>query len=65
MFYLFGLSLIEHILKKRVEKSFTRKLILIGISFVAFLMLGLPFFVIAITGTMDAILDLRQRKPLR
>ena len=65
VFYLFGLSMLEHILKKRVEKSFTRKLILIGVSFVAFLMFGLPFFGIAIMGAADAILDLRQRKENR
>ncbi len=61
VFYLLGLSFIEHLLKRRVEKSFTRKLIFIGISFASFLMLGLPFLVIAIIGAMDGILDLRWR----
>ena len=61
VFYLLGLSFIEHLLKRRVEKSFSRKLIFIGISFASFLMLGLPFLVIAIIGATDGILDLRWR----
>lgn len=65
VFYLFGLSFLEHILKARMEKSFVRKLILIGISFVSFLMIGLPFIVTSIIGAADSILNLRQRKQKR
>lgn len=63
VFYIFGLSFVEHLLKKRIPKSFTRKLILLGISVISVFFVNIPFFALSILGAMDGFINYRQKKP--
>lgn len=64
VFSLLGLAFLEHILKKRVQKSSVRKLILIGI-FIVSLLMFIPFLVLGVFGAIDAVWDFRTRLKAR
>lgn len=64
VFFVLGLSFLEYKLKNRIEKSGVRKLVLVGISLSAFVLMGLPFLALAICGALDGCFDFRHRKKI-
>ena len=62
IFFILGLSFLEFKLKKRINKSATRKLILVGVSLSVFVLMGLPFLVLAATGALDGCFNFRHKK---
>lgn len=61
VFFMFGLSLIEHMLKSKIIKPGKRKFILVCIMLLALLFAGIPFLAISIAGAMDGIIDYRKK----
>jgi len=62
VFFVYGIALIEYILKKRIHKSWIRKCILLFVSIFALLTAGIFFFAMSIAGALDAFVDYRHRK---
>ena len=62
VFFVYGLSLLEHIFKKVIQKSGIRKMLITFIAFISLFTGGLFFLVLSIAGAMDAFLDYRHRK---
>ncbi len=62
VFFILGLSFLEYKLKSKIEKSGLRKLILVGISLSAFVLMGLPFLILAANGALDGCFHFRNRK---
>ncbi len=62
-FFMFGLSFVEYLLKNRIQKSFIRKLILLGIAAISVSFANIPFFVLSILGALDSFVNYRQKKP--
>lgn len=60
VFFILGLSVIEFLLLRRFQKSWSRKMILFIIAFVATMIAGIPFFIISVAGAMDSFLDYRK-----
>lgn len=62
VFFMLGLSFLEFKLKKRMKSSVMRKLTLVGVSLFSFILMGLPFFALAVTGVLDGCLNLRCKR---
>lgn len=62
VFYIFGLSYIDFLLKKSAKRSYVRKIILLAISFISIMFTGIPFILISSLGALDGCFNLRQRK---
>lgn len=65
LFFLLGLSLVEHLLKKNIARSGLRKLILVAITVISLPFMGIPFFALSIAGALDGLMDYRQKKFFR
>ncbi len=65
VFYVFGLSLLEHLLKRFIKGSVLRKFLLIIISMIAIPFMGVPYFILSIGGAFDSFADYRQKKLFR
>ena len=65
VFFMFGLSLLEHILIPKVTKSGKRKFILVCVALLTLLFVGVPFLIISVAGAMDGIMDYRKKMSVR
>ena len=58
VFYIFGLSLVDFLLKRKLKKSFLRKTILIILVLFSF---GLPLFILCLLGIVDGCVNFRDK----
>lgn len=58
IFYIFGLSLADFLLKRKLQSSFLRKTILIILVLFSF---GLPLFILCLLGVIDGCVDFREK----
>lgn len=61
IFFVFGFSLLSHILKKRAKNPTSGKLIAVIILAVSIIFIGFPFMILSVMGFMDSFVNYREK----
>ena len=61
IFFIFGLSFADFILKAKMKNNMLRKVILVILTLSSLFAFGMPFIIISIAGATDGCFDLRKK----